>query len=183
MTDNAIINLFFLRDGDAVAELQEKYGQQMKNYAKKCLGDSRDADEVYNDTLADIWNSIPPEHPNRLGAFVMAVLKRRTLDKIKYVSRDKRARSSEVLYADFDHKGTQKSAEDEVIDDNSGAVERFLSQQSKENRIIFVKRYYFGRSVSEVAREMGMSENAVSTRLARTRERLRRYLEDEGVVL
>ncbi len=183
MTDNAIIKLFFLRDADAVAELEEKYGRQMKNYVKRCLPDGRDADEVYNDTLADIWNSIPPEHPNRLGAFAMTVLKRRAIDKIKYVSREKRARGSEVLFADFDHSGTQKSAEDEVIDDQSGAIEEFLSKQTKENRIIFIKRYYFGRSVSQVAREMGMTETAVSTRLTRTRERLRKYLEEMGVML
>ncbi len=182
MQDKTIVDMFFARDEGAIAELESKYGRMMESYAKKCLCDKRDAEEVYSDTLTDIWNRIPPEQPNRLGAFVMTVLKRRVLDRIKYVSREKRDRKAEVLFAEFVPEGAVESAEDTYMAKESGAVERFLWGQSKENRMIFVKRYYFGRDLTTIADEMGMTENAVTLRLSRVRSKLFTYLQREGVL-
>ena len=186
MTDNAIIQLLFDRDDSAVVELESKYGKLMKSYAFRYLNDSRDAEEIYNDTLVDIWKSIPPDHPNRLGAYITAILKRKVINRLRHLAREKRSRAGEALFNDFDDvinvAGTQKSAEDVVIDDKRGLLSEFLKSESATSRIIFVKRYFYGKSIPEITRETGMSETAVSSRLSRTKARLYRHLRDKGVM-
>ncbi len=186
MTDSAIIKLLFDRDDLAVVELESKYGKLMKSYACRYLNDSRDAEEIYNDTIADIWKSIPPDHPNRLGAYITAILKRKVINRLRYLAREKRSRTGEALFCDFDDvvnvAGTQRSAEDVVIDDKRRLLSEFLKSEPSASRIIFVKRYYYGKSISEITRETGMSETAVSSRLSRTKARLYRHLTEKGVL-
>lgn len=186
MTDTAIIKLFFDRDERAVTELSGKYGREMRGYAKRYLRDDRDAEEICSDTLVDIWNSIPPEHPNRLGAYVMTVIKRKVINKLRYLAREKRSREGEALYAELDdvlnYAGSEKSAEDAVIDDSSKILGDFLKSENRTNRIIFVKRYYYGKSVAEISRDMAMTESAVLSRLSRSKARLHERLTREGVM-
>lgn len=184
MNDSRIIRLLFERNETGISELEEKYGRLMKNYAAKCLSDKRDAEEVYVDALSNVWSSIPPEKPKNLGGFVLTVLKRRIYDKIRYTTRECRDRNTE-LFTVFDDStafGTEKSAEDVVINEKNGILEEFLAGEEKSNRIIFVKRYYFGKSVGEIAKELGMTENVVSARLLRQRGRLFSYLKERGVM-
>ena len=60
------------------------------------------------------------------------------------------------------------------------AIDAFLDTQSRETRVIFLRRYWFGDSVRDIAKLLGMQENAVSVRLLRTREKLKAYLTEEG---
>lgn len=182
MTDTSIIKLFFDRNGDAIAQLEDKYGDAMKRYARKCLYDSRDAEEAYMDSLQALWSSIPPERPQKLGAYAMQVLKNKIVDKVRYVSSLKRGEQKEVLTAELFEIGASASAEDEVLGDHSGVIGRFLKNEPEMSRIVFVKRYWFGKSINDIAIETATSANAVASRLSRTRERLRRYLIEEGVL-
>lgn len=184
MTDSRIIELFFERKDSAINELEAKYGSLMQNYASKCLSDRRDAEEVYVDALSHVWKSIPPERPRELGAYVMTVLKRRIYDKIRHLTRECRDKSRE-LFTEFDGSavyGVTESAEDSVIGEKKGVLEEFLLTEEKKNRIIFVKRYYFGKTVKAIAAEMGMTDNVVSARLLRIKERLLKYLKGRGVI-
>ncbi len=183
MTDNAIVRMFFDRNGDALAELELKYGKLLKNYANRCLPDKRDSEEVYMDALNDAWTSIPPEHPKQLGAYMMTLLKRRTLNKLKYLAREKRDRNREAVFSDFDDMGSEPSAEDTALASASDLINAFLRKESSTNRVIFVKRYYYGMSTSDISFDLGITENAVSTRLHRLKERLYDYLTKEGVDL
>ena len=182
MTDSAIISLFFERNGDALKELENKYGKNLKRFAEKCLSDKRDAEEVYMDALSDVWRTIPPKKPDSLGAYAMTLLKNRAFNRIKYLSREKRAKNKEDIYSDFNDMSYGESAEDTVLNNSSNAINDFLKIETKTNRIIFIKRYYFGLSVSEIAADVGISENAVSTRLLRVKERLYEYLYERGVI-
>ncbi len=182
MTDLAIVKLFFDRDGDAIVELEYKYGDAMKRYARKCLTDSRDAEEAYMDALQGLWSSIPPERPKKLGAYAMQILKNKIVDKVRYIASRKRGEQKEVLVAELADVGASQSAEDTFLDNKSGVIDRFLRTESEMSRIIFVKRYWFGKSVNDIAIETAMTATAVSTRLSRTRERLREYLVEEGVL-
>lgn len=183
MTDNAIIRMFFERNGDALAELELKYGNLLKNYANRCLADKRDSEEVYMDALNDAWTSIPPERPRQLGAYVMTLLKRRTLNKLKYLAREKRDRNREAVFSDFDGIEVEPSAEETVLANAGDLINAFLKKESSTNRVIFVKRYYYGMSLSDIAFDLGITENAITTRLHRQKERLADYLTKEGVDL
>ena len=187
MTDNAIISLFFERNDSAITALEEKYGRDLKKYAERYLRDSRDAEEVYADTLTDVWNSIPPTKPKKLIAFLMTIVKRRTVDKLKYLSRSKRTEAKAEIYEEFDEVANRLSSaenvEDTVVNDRAGAINSFLKAESEMSRAIFVKRYYYGLSVEVISEETGLSSSAVRTRLSRTRDRLYEYLKKEGVIL
>ena len=62
-----------------------------------------------------------------------------------------------------------------------GAGKRFLGSLSEENRVIFLRRYWFADSIADIAGRMGMGEKAVSVRLTRIRKRLREYLKQREV--
>lgn len=187
MTDNAIIELFFERNDRAVTALEEKYGRELKNYAERYLRDRRDAEEVYVDTLTDVWNAIPPTKPQKLIAFLMTIIKRRTVNRLRYLSQSKRAQAMTEIYEEFDEVtgrlSSAENVEDAVVNDRAGAVNSFLRSESEVSCAIFVKRYYYGLSVKEIAEETGLSKNAVTTRLSRTRDRLYDYLKKEGGLL
>ena len=186
MTDNAIIKLFFQRNEGAVSALEEKYGRELKSYAERYLRDRRDAEEVYADMLSDIWNAIPPTRPQKLIAFAMTVIKRRTVNKLRYLSQDKRAQSETEIYAEFDELtakiSSSENVEEQVVNDKSGVINEFLRSETELNRAIFVKRYYYGKSISEIADEVGFSQGAVTARLSRLKDRLYERLHDEGVM-
>lgn len=60
MDDSGIIELFFKRSEQAIAELSRKYGAMLKRLAKNILRDKQDAEDCVNDTYFDVWNAIPP---------------------------------------------------------------------------------------------------------------------------
>ena len=190
MNDNRIIELFFKRNENAIIELEKKYGSDMRFHSKRYLHDTRDAEEVYNDTLCEVWNSIPPDRPQKLRAYVLRVLDCNAISKLRYIGRHKRAIRNETLFSEFDdavsfldEKSNERSTEDVVINSNGGFINEFLSEETSENRRIFLKRYYFGKSMTEIAREQQTTEGAVYTRLSRIRTRLYKYLSEKGVII
>ena len=58
-------------------------------------------------------------------------------------------------------------------------IEDFLRGLSQENRVIFLRRYWYAESVREVAEACGVSESKVKMSLHRTRKKLREFLQKE----
>ena len=58
----------------------------------------------------------------------------------------------------------------------SRAILVALEKESKQNRIIFLRRYYFFDSVKEIAARLGCSEELVKSSLHRTRKKLKAHL-------
>ena len=65
----------------------------------------------------------------------------------------------------------------------SELLNRFLLSLDEEKRRIFVRRYFYSDSVDGIARRMRISEGKVKSVLFRTRNALRKFLEEEGVAL
>lgn len=187
MRDSKIIELLFRRDSEGIVLLDKYFGSRLKSSARRYLDDERDVEEVYNDTLADVWRSIPPDRPEKLGAYCMAVLKRRTVDKLRYLSSKKRSRDKEDIFADFDELSkyamSELSAEEEVLADGSDLINEFLREEPTLSRIIFLKRYCYGYGIKEIADDSGITESAVYSRLSRTRAKLYEYLKRKGYLL
>ena len=59
----------------------------------------------------------------------------------------------------------------------------FLNRLDKEKRILFVRRYWYGLSIEELADESGKSKSSVKTTLFRIRAELKKYLEEEELFL
>lgn len=182
MDDSGIINLFFLRDQAAICAVQERYGSLVRRIAAKLLPKAEDAEECESDTYWGLWNAIPPERPDPLAAFIARIARNTALNRRRRDGAEKRQGDSFALSMEelSDILPSEPLEEHVSARELGQAIDRFLSEEEKDNRKLFVRRYWFGESVKELAEETEMGENAVSARLSRMRKRLKAYLEEEG---
>ena len=181
MKDTQIIELFFRRAGEAITHLAEKYGAMCQNIARRILRDERDSEECVNDTWLQTWNTIPPQRPTYLGGFVGRITRNLALNRLDYNRAQKRDSTLEAAFEEL--SGSLPDPGDMVTDEVTlrDFLNRFLRRQSEEHRRYFLRRYWYGMSVQEIARECGVGEEKVKSALFRTRNRLRQAMEEEGV--
>ncbi len=182
MKDERIIELFFARSESAIAELADKYGRLCMRVAENVTGSREDSEECCNDAYLAAWNSIPPEHPKSLSAYLCRIVRNLALKKQSYNRADKR--NSEYA-ASLDELFVSLTAEGSVDDDLtaaelSRAINGFLDRERGVDKELFVRRYYLCESVAAAAAAMSISTNKASVRLSRQRERLAAYLRKEG---
>lgn len=185
MSDEEIIDLFFERSEQAISALAEKHGHAVERVAFNILGDREDAKECVNDTWLGAWNSIPPQRPALLKAYVCKIA--RNLATKKYHAKLAQKRNSrydaalDELAACIPDRG---SVEDRVAaDELSAAINAFLDTLSYEDKFLFMRRYWFADPLSDVARMAGMSYNAAAVRLHRVKAKLKKQLQKEGVLV
>ena len=188
MEDREIVDLFFQRSEQAIVQLQFKYGALMRKVAFGLLGDLEDAEECVNDAYLGAWNSIPPMRPDPLGTYVCRITKNQALNKLRHHRAKKRNLALEQSYEELEElEGAlpaARSAEDAWSEKQvTKAIKDFLDGLDQKNRVLFVKRYWFGESTQVIAKELFMRENSVSVRLLRLREKLKKHLEKEGIQL
>lgn len=178
MNDKEIIALFNLRDQRAIAELNSKYGNYISSVSLRILGDRSDVEECVNDAYLIVWNTIPPENPNNLGAYVFRICRNLSVDRLKRNTAKKR--SAEIVSLS-EELAECDSAEDEYIQGElQTVINAFLESLKKRDRNIFLCRYYLSYSIKEISDSFGMSEEYVRTLLSRTRAKLKEYLKKEG---
>ena len=181
MDDAEIIRLFFARSENAIKESRLKYGALCRSLAMRVLGSREDAEETENDTYLRAWNTIPPTSPSSLGAYLAAVCRRLSIDRLRAAKSKKRGGGTyETSLAELDDTVADVSADFADAAALSDALNRFLDTLSPAARVVFMRRYWWCMPVKEIAASMGMKESAVKMSLARTREKLRDYLEGEG---
>ncbi len=181
MEDQKIIELFFARSELAIQALAAKYEKLLHKISFHILQDQEDVAECLNDTYLGVWNTIPPKRPNPLSAFVCKITRNISLKKYRFNTAYKRDASLEVSLEELEPCIPTPSIEEEWdVKELGRTINRFLQTLEQENRVIFVRRYWFSDSVGEIAAEIGMSENLVSVRLKRIRKQLKMYLEKEG---
>ena len=173
MDDEQIITLYFARDEQAIRETERKYGGLCRSIAMNILASTPDTEECLNDTWLKIWNSIPPQKPQKLSAFVARITRNLALNR-------KRMRLSRVAEVSMEELADTISAEEDRADELMTYINAFVGTLEPLDRDLFVGRYFFACSVSHMATKLGLTPNAVSLRLRRIRERLRTYLEKEG---
>lgn len=181
MKDIQIIELFFQRAEEAIAHLAEKYGAMCRAIARRILWDERDGEECVNDTWIQTWNAIPPQRPAYLGGFVGRITRNLALNRLAYNRAQKR--DSTLVEAFEELSGSLPDPGDTVTDEVAfhDFLNRFLRRQSEEHRRYFLRRYWYGMSVQEIAQECGVGEEKVKSALFRTRGKLRRAMEEEGI--
>ena len=183
MEDQEIIELFFARSEQAIAELQGKYGNRCMQVAWNVLNNRLDAEECVNDAYLAAWNTIPPQKPNPLLAYVCRIV--RNLSIKRYHANNAQKRNSHYDVA-LDELGayiqTKDTVENELaVKELADAINHFLGTLSKENRMMFVRRYWFADSIADIAVMFGTSSKIVSLHLLRVRKGLKKYLEKEGI--
>ncbi len=180
LSDEAIVDLYFDRDENAIAASSAKYGRMCHTVADRILHDEQDAEECLSDTWIEAWHAIPPSRPARLGGFLAAITRHLALDRVDY--RRAKCRDGVVEVSDefWDCVPDNAAAfTDEIA--FSDLVNRFLASLDSRTRIVFLQRYWHLCEIRDIARAHRMSENAVKVLLHRTRKRFKAYLEKEGI--
>lgn len=186
MTDQKIVELFWARSQDAVAAAEDKYWAQLYRIARNILRDSFEAEECANDALLTAWNSIPPEKPEPLSSWLFAVARNIAMNRYRVNSAAKRGAG--VHDHPFDELDEILSDPQSVEDAVEGReltrlIERFLEKLSREDRFLFLGRYYFGESYAALAEKAHLSGDVCRMRMVRIRKKLKNFLGKEGVEL
>ena len=180
MNDKEIIALFNSRDQRAVTELKNKYGNYITSVSYRITGNRSDAEECENDAYLAVWNTIPPENPKDLGAYVFRICRNLSVDRLKRSTAQKR--SAEIVSL-TEELAECDSAEDVYIQGElKDVINSFLKTLKKRDRDMFLCRYYFSYSMKDIANNFGYSEEYVRTVLSRTRAKLKEHLKKEGCI-
>jgi RNA polymerase sigma factor (sigma-70 family) len=183
--DEKIIELFFERSEQAIRELDIKYGKICHNFSYNILNSRQDAEECVNDAYLGAWNAIPPARPNPLLSYIIKIVRNVSL---KVYWRKKAAkRSGHYTIALQEIEGCiadKKTVEDEIESrELAHIIEEFLDTLTLENRVIFMRRYWFADSCKDIAEFVGLSEKNISVRLTRIREKMKQYLIEREVLV
>ena len=183
LPDEEIVNLYFDRSEEAIAACQVKYGKSCHTVAYNILRSDEDAEECVNDTWLRAWNSIPPERPTRLGAWLSTVTRRLALTRYEKKTAAKRNGGLEASLEELSECVTAGSLTiaDEVA--LSEAINGFLASLPTRTRMIFMRKYWYMDSIADIAKALGMGESAVKVTLHRTREKFRKHLAKEGITV
>ncbi len=182
LEDSQIIELFFARVEQAIVELSAKYGTVFKRIARNILKNDLDAEECVNDTYLAAWNNIPPEKPDPLKTYIFRIVRNISIAKYHANTSIKRNSYYDVALEELENCLTSPATiEQEVAESElTKQIDRFLATLDKESQMLFVRRYWYSDSISDLAERFQMSNNNVSVRLSRIREKLKKYLMKEG---
>lgn len=182
--DAQIVELYLSRDESAIEETARKYGAQLRGLALRLLADFSSAEECENDTYHRAWNLIPPHEPrDYLFAFLGRITRHLAIDLCR--KRHSQKRSGLVCELTREMEACIPSPGDSVesaldADALRQCIDAFLATCTPEQRVLFIRRYWFFDSIAEIGRRYHISQSKVKVTLFRVRKSLRIYLEKEG---
>ncbi len=186
MEDGTIIKLYWERSQQAIVESEKKYGPYCHTIARRILDREEDAEECVNDTWLHAWNAMPPQRPGILSAFFGKLTRNLSLDRWRRLRAAKRGGDQvEVALHELEDCLPDRRRPDEELEagETAALISAFLRRQSREDRALFVRRYFHLEPLSDLADRFGMSVGQVKSRLHRMRGRLKQELEKEGVAV
>ena len=179
MEDADILNLYFQRNERAISESKQKYGKQIYALAYRILRNREDSEECENDTYLGAWKAIPPASPHSLGAFLLRTVRNISISRMRANRADKRG-GGEVILSLNELEDCIPFTQNEDSNNLAASLDRFLATLPKEERMVFVCRYWRCDAIDEIAHEFGFGQSKVKMMLSRTREKLRAFLKQEG---
>ena len=181
MEDTQIIELYFKRDEAALRETNAKYGAYCFRIAKNILESREDSEECVNDTWSQVWKRIPPTVPDSLKAFLGKIIRDISLSRYRANHAKKRYSAMDVMLEELDSCLPSDFDMEEIFEKKQLAdlINAFLGTIPKEDRILFVRRYYYGDSVKNLAHDYECSENYISQRMLKLRRKLRTCLQEK----
>lgn len=185
MNDIQIIQSFWDRNESAIKELGIKYGKMLKSISFGILSNNEDSEECVNDTYVKVWDTIPPQKPNSLTAYLGRIVRNISINRWHENHAQKRDYNKNVHFSELsDCIPSQDSVEKEIeTSELTSAIEKWLRHISLNDRVLFLRRYWFNDSLDKIAEELGTSPNKLAGRLFRLRQKLKSALETEGINL
>lgn len=185
MNDEQIVELYLKRDESAIEESKAKYGAYCMKIAFNILNDELDSEECTNDTWLGAWRSIPPNIPSNLATYLGKITRNLSINRYKMKHAEKR--SINEFAVSLDELGECVPGEMSPDDGKIGAVgesiSNFLHKQKQLDRMVFVCRYFYCDSVSDIAKRFDVSESKVKSLLFRMRSKLKNHLANDGITV
>ena len=183
MEDVQIIDLYWLRDESAIRETDVKYGGFCHRMAMNILHSFQDSEECVSDAYGRCWDTMPPQRPGSLRAYVGAIIRNFSISRYRAGHAQKRFSGGDVLLSELAECVPAPENVERTVE--AGELGQYISDWlislDEESRALFIRRYWNGDAVRDLAAELNVRPNALSKRLLRLREGLRRRLEQEGV--
>lgn len=186
MKDSRIIDLYWERSENAIAETSKKYSRYCHSISFNVLHNHEDAEECVNDTFLRAWNAMPPQRPGRLATFLGKITRNLSINRYKKYTSEKRGSGQTALVlTELDECVPSFENVEQAVDEIAlaNAVNRFLASLPRTKRIVFMRRYWYLSPIKEIAEEYGMNENKVKSMLFRTRNELKGFLQEAGAAL
>ena len=183
MEDEKIIDLFFARSEQGIQELDNQYGTICRSLSYNIVNNRQDAEECVNDAYLGVWNTVPPARPSPLLAYLCRIVRNLSLKAYWKKNAAKRSSVYTIAMEEIEaYIADRKTVEDEIeARELARIMEAFLDTLTLENRVIFMRRYWFSDSCRDIAGLMGLTEKNISVRLTRIREKMKKYLSERGV--
>lgn len=184
MEDHLIVELYWERSENAIAETSSKYGSYCYSIAYNILANAEDAEESVNDTYLGAWNNMPPHCPSILSTFLGKITRRTSINKWQKGNAGKRGGGEIVLALDeLENCIPDGNSVENEIDaaELAKMIDAFIMSLPITERRVFICRYWYLDSISAICQQFGFSQSKVKTMLHRTRSKLLSYLIKEGV--
>ena len=182
MEDAEIIELYIGRSESAIRETDMKYNVFLSRLVYNILHDTLDTEEIIDDTYMGAWNAIPPTIPDSLKHFLSRIARNLSFDRLDYRLAGKR----NALFVELDEciPDTRQNVEREWEAKEIGnLLNRWLGTLDRKDCAVFLGRYYYSCSISELAGQYSLTQRQVKYMLSKARNGLRAYLEREGVTV
>ena len=181
-SDEYIIDLYWARDQEAIKLTDQKYRAYLLTVANHILHDLQDSEECLNDTYLGAWNSMPPQRPRMLKAFLSAIMRRHALMYYRHHNRQKRTTDSQVIsLSDFSFVSSESmiytEQDSEIL---AGVLDDFLAELDSDQRYIFISRYFYSHQIDSIAKKLGCSRSKINKELAKIKASLKQKLVEEG---
>ncbi len=185
MEDSQIIEMYWQRNENAIVETDRRYGAFCFKIALNLLSVREDAEECVNDTWGEAWNSMPPQRPEKLKAWLGRIVRNISINLWRKNHARKRYNGiNEILDELTDCIPSSPSVEQQIEDAQLGkCISAWLLSLSPEDRILFVRRYWHGRALNELASECDISYGRLTKKMYRLRLDLKAALEKEDIYL
>ena len=183
MNDDEIIELYWNRNEHAIEETSNKYDKYLMKISNNIISNIEDNKECVNDTYLKAWNSIPPYRPKALLVFLSKITRQLSIDMYRKKSAAKRIKSDyQVSLTELediipDSKEVHTEIETRLLKES---INNFLKSLNKDERDVFIARYFYFYPIKKIATYCDMSESKVKSVLFRTRKKLKDYLNKEG---
>lgn len=186
MKDIDIIKLYFERSEKSISETAEKYGNYLMYIAKNILSNNQDSEECVSDTYLKAWKSIPPKAPNNLRTYLGRITRNNAINRYNtYIAQKRGGCGVDIILSELEGCIPSEFLVDCVIDEKFlvELIEDFLNSESGIKRSIFIRRYWYCESISQISKDFSISESKVTSLLYRLRLKLREKLEKEGIAV
>ncbi len=184
MEDQQIIALYMARDEQAIVETDQKYGAFCHRIARNLLSLREDAEECVNDTYLATWNQVPPQQPRSFPAFLGRIVRNLSISRFRKCRAQKRYDGLEVMLSELDDCVPARGGVEQILEQKqlTREIGRWLDGLDQDDRVVFMRRYWYGDGVRNLAKEWRCTSNQMAQRMLRLRKNLQKTLEMEELL-